>query len=543
MPPNSIGECIATGVLVAHGDAVAFRHELARLAIEDGLTPTRRTELHRPDARGARSVARLASDPARLAHHAEAAGDTGAVLQYAPAAAEQAFEVGAFREAAAQYARALRFATDRPPGERAALLEGRSRACYLADDQVEAIAVITEAIALRETEGALAPRARALSELTSYLFCRGLYSQAEAAVAEAERNVAIGEETRATASVLHSRALLIYDDDVGVAVGLAREAADIAARHGDLETAAEARVTIGSLEFRREPALGRRLLEEAAADCSACGLKQQAARALNVLGAIGVYRHDHALANEFLPAALEYCVAHNLDLWRIDVLALLACSELDQGRWTEAAESATELLRDPRESPWPQLEAWRVLALVRARRGDPAARNALAAGGGVAVSYEETSALVEFAAAHAEVAWLEGRPEEVARVTAAELEAARRRVALDDVARLTYWRTLAGFQPDDERTSSGPYTLGAAGAWAAAASEWEHRGCPYETAVALAQTEDEGNLRRALEVCHGLGARPLATVVAQRLRRKGVRDVPSGSASLDASEFRAIDCA
>ncbi len=175
------------------GDAVAFRHELARLVIEDGLTPTRRTELHR------RTLAALAAsptgerDPARLAHHAEAAGDTGAVLQYAPAAAEQAFEVGAFREAAAQYARALRFATDRPPGERAALLEGRSRACYLADDQVEAIAVITEAIALRETEGALAPRARALSELTSYLFCRGLYSQAEAAVAEAERNVAVAE--------------------------------------------------------------------------------------------------------------------------------------------------------------------------------------------------------------------------------------------------------------------------------------------------------------------------------------------------------------
>ena len=525
----SVGECIATGVLVAQGDALGFRHELARLAIEDGLTPTRRTELHR------RTLSALAASPAaetesaRLAHHAEAAGNAGAVLVYAPAAAEQAFEVGSFRESAAQYARALRFATDRPPGERAALLEGRSRACYLADDQVEAIAVISEAIALRKIEGAPEPRARALSELTSYLLCRGLYSRAEAAVAEAERDVATGEESRATASVVHSRALLIFDTDINAGVRLAREAEAIATRHGDVETAADARVSIGSLEFRRDAALGRRLLEEAAVDCRALGLKQQAARALNNLGAISVYRHDHALANEFLPTALEYCVIHNLDLWRINVLALSAASELDQGRWTEAAESAAELLRDPRESPWPQLEAWRVLALIRTRRGDPGARDALAAGSDVGLSSEDTSALVELAAARAEVAWLDGRLDEVARVTTAELEAARRRAALGEVARLTYWQTLAGFEPDLKQAGAGdPYALGAAGAWAAAAAEWELRGCPYETAVALAQTGDESNLRRALELSHELGARPLATLVAQRLRRQGARDVPRG---------------
>ena len=525
---DSVDECVATGVLVAEGDAVAFRHELARLAIEDGLTPTRRADLHR------RTLAALAAsppgelDPARLAHHAEAAGDADAVLRYAPAAAEQAFEVGAFREAAAQYARALRFANERPADERAALLEGRSRACYLADDQVEAIAVIGEAISLRKTAGEPLPRARALSELTSYLLCRGLYSEAEAAVAEAELDVTDEPDAGTTASVLHSRALLIWDNDVEVAIKLAREAEGIAVRTGDLETAAEARVTIGSLEFPRDPALGRRLLEAAASDCRARGLKQQAARALNNLGAIGAARHDHELANEFLPAALEYCVAHNLDLWRINVLALLAGSELDQSRWTEAAESATQLLRDPRESPWPQLEALRVLALVRARRGDPGTRDALAAGAGVAISPEETGALVAFAAACAEVAWLESRPEEVAGVTDAELEAATRRDAPDDVARLTYWRTLAGADADAAQTRSEPYALGAAGAWASAASEWERRGCPYEAAVALAQTEDEGNLRRALEIGQGLGARPLATLAAQRLRRLGVRDVPRG---------------
>ena len=85
-----LDECLSAGVLVSDDTGVAFRHELARLAVEESLSATRRVELHR-------SVLETLSDPpygspdfARLAHHAEAAGDAAAVLLYAPAAAEQA---------------------------------------------------------------------------------------------------------------------------------------------------------------------------------------------------------------------------------------------------------------------------------------------------------------------------------------------------------------------------------------------------------------------------------------------------------------------
>jgi hypothetical protein len=82
--------CLASGMLTSHGTGVAFRHELARLAIEESLTPVRRIGLHR------RALEALASPPdgsvdlARLAHHAEAAADAAAVQRYAPAAAVQA---------------------------------------------------------------------------------------------------------------------------------------------------------------------------------------------------------------------------------------------------------------------------------------------------------------------------------------------------------------------------------------------------------------------------------------------------------------------
>jgi len=526
---DQLEAALATGVLVSGGDGIAFRHELAREAVVETLTPARRLALHRRILDALSDPPGGPPDAARLAEHADAALDRDAVLNWAPAAAREANAARAYREAAAQYARALRFADERPLDERAELLEGRSRACYLADDQVEAIQVIQDAIALRRQAGSPQEEARAISELTDYLLCRGRISEAESAVAEAERLVADQPESGATAQVLNSRAHLVWTDDVGSALAMSRKAESIAAAHDDAFAEAVARVSIGTLELRRDRAVGRRLLEEAATELRAAGQKEQVARALNNLGGYGALVYDHDLANEFLAAALEYCVDNTLDLWRINVLALLARSLLDQGRWTEAADTATWLLEDPRESPWPQYEALLVLALVRARRGDPGARDSLDASLHVGLSQEEAFAIVDGAAARAEVAWLASRPTEVDDTTRDELERAVSRNAVEDAARLAYWRRLAGletiatFENDDD-----PYALGAKGDWKAAAAAWSRRGCSYEEAIALAEMDDVDALRKAYDVLRGLDARPVAEMVAQRLRQRGVRKLPRG---------------
>ena len=102
-------------MLRADGDAVAFRHELARRAVEEAIGPGRRVLLHREVLQALQRPPAGTPDLARLAHHAEGADDARQVLRYAPAAAERAEELGAHREAAAQWARALRFAGGLPP--------------------------------------------------------------------------------------------------------------------------------------------------------------------------------------------------------------------------------------------------------------------------------------------------------------------------------------------------------------------------------------------------------------------------------------------
>jgi hypothetical protein len=102
---GSLEECLASGMLEAGPDGVAFRHELARLTIEESLAPDRAVLLHRAALAALADPQWRQIDLDRLAHHAAAAGDVEAVLRFAPAAGDRAAVLGAHREAAAHYAR------------------------------------------------------------------------------------------------------------------------------------------------------------------------------------------------------------------------------------------------------------------------------------------------------------------------------------------------------------------------------------------------------------------------------------------------------
>ena len=118
----SVDECIGAGMLTSEGQALRFRHELARLSVEEAVAPDRVLALNRAILRSLETTGPVAVDAARLSHHADAAGEPEAVLRYATAAAVRAAAVGAHHEAAAQYARALRFASASPPDTYAAAL-------------------------------------------------------------------------------------------------------------------------------------------------------------------------------------------------------------------------------------------------------------------------------------------------------------------------------------------------------------------------------------------------------------------------------------
>jgi DNA-binding CsgD family transcriptional regulator/tetratricopeptide (TPR) repeat protein len=518
---GGLEECLASGVLTAASGSVAFRHELARLAVEESIPLDRGLELHR------KTLAALAEqggtpDLARLAHHAEAGGDAEAVFRYAPAAAARAASLGAHREAAAQYARALRLGDRLPAAERAELLVLRARECYLTDQYDEAIAALEEAVELRRANGDALGQGGALCELALYSWCPGRIEEAEHSARDA---VALLEDlppSRELATAYLIRAFLSASaarrDE---AVAWSRRAQSIAEPLGETAIVIDAQGTIASCQDYD-------LIEESQLRAWDAGLTELGASMFIRLGGIALENRRLAVAARHLEAGLAYCSERGFELFRLYLLASRARLELEKGSWQEAADYASAVVRIPRTSTTPRIVSLVVLGLLRARRGDPGAREALDEAWALAEPTGELPRLGPVAAARAEAAWLEGDNAAVRAATEDALELALELKSVWLIGELAAWRRRAGLDDGIAEEAAEPFALQLAGDPHGAAELWRSLGCPYEAALALVDADEEEALRRALAELRLLDAHATAGLVTRRLRERGARDVPRG---------------
>ena len=157
---------------------VAFRHELARIAVEISLPPNRRIALHRAALAALADPERGSARPGSARTSRRGRGRSEAVLRFAPAAAAIAAQVGAHSEAAAQYARALRFAHDLAEERRAELLSQRSRECHLIGNYREAIETRKAAVEAYRHLGDRLREGDAFTAMSANLRCFGLVPEA-----------------------------------------------------------------------------------------------------------------------------------------------------------------------------------------------------------------------------------------------------------------------------------------------------------------------------------------------------------------------------
>ena len=526
---DRLDECLASGVVASQADGVAFRHELARLAVEETLAPHRRVALHRAAAAALAAQPVGVADPARIAHHADVARDGAAVLAFAPAAAARAASLGAHREAAAQYARVLRYADALSGEERATLLERRAYEGYLTGELDAAIAAQEQALVLRRAYADPLSEGDCLRSLSRlYRFVGRIEPAAEVgreAVTRLEGPPRGRELALAYANLGH---LYTTAEDAEQATLWNTEALALGERLGDAQVLAYALTNIGCVEVFTEAPQAPAQLERSLELALRAGLEEHAGRAyLNLVWwPLRVRRYD--VVDRHLDAGLEYCAERGMDLWRLFLVACRARLELDRGLWTQAADSAAEALRDRRTWPVPRIFALTVLALVRARRGDPDVWPALDEALALAEPTGELQRLGPVAAARAEAAWLEGREQDVAGETDATLELAVRRHAPWVIGDLTAWRRRAGVAEPIEDGIAAPQAAELAAQSERAAELWAGLGCPYEAALALAAADGDGAVLRAFEELHRLGASPAAAIVGRRLRERGVRGLRRG---------------
>jgi DNA-binding CsgD family transcriptional regulator/tetratricopeptide (TPR) repeat protein len=521
-------ECVAVGMLVARGEALAFRHELARQAILEQIPPARALALHRLALRALAAAPAGALDPARLSHHAEAAADEEAVLRLAPEGARRAAKAGAHRAAKALYARALRFTHALAPCGQASLLEAYAEECAAVDDLDDAIAAHRRARELWRQDGDLQAAGGNLAVMATCLVRAGRNAEADEICGRAVEGLELLPASRELALAYRTRAhLRMLDRDTAEAIAWGEKAIAMAQQFRDADTLAAATNTVGTAMLLGGDARGRAMLEESLALAREAGLDGLVALAYTNLGSAYGERHDFRDADRYLGEGIAYASERDLDHALLYMQAWQALTHLAQGRWTQAGELGGAVVRRPSASAISRITALIALGRLRARRGDPGAGAALDEALALALPTGTLQRVGPVRAARAEAAWLAGDRERARGEAEAAWELAVGHRHPWFTGELAYWRWRAGERAAPPTWTARVYAREIAGDWRKAAAEWERRGCPYERARALAGGDRAAQLT-ALGIFDTLGGRPAAEALRRLLREEGMHQIPRG---------------
>jgi DNA-binding CsgD family transcriptional regulator/tetratricopeptide (TPR) repeat protein len=520
-----VDELLATGLLATGGPGLSFRHEIARLAVEQAVAPHRSRVIHAGVLAALRQDG--CDDDARLAWHAEAAADHPAVLLYAPAAARRAAELGSHREAAAQFERALRFSAGADTATRAGLHDGLAVEAALLDRSQDAADASWQALTLWREIGDQVRAGDAMRQFSCAMWHLCRRDESDAAAEEA---VAILEPLPPTTELawayasLASQRMMKYDH--GTAIALALRAQAIAGQLGAADVLSDALNTQGcaySTVGRDWPGLLHRSLQIALS----AGLQAQAGRAYCNLYSNYNGQRRFAEGERYYTDGVAYCAEHDITGYAIFLRSERTSMLERTGRWDEAMAICAELLERGGPSPIVRLCPLNRMGMILARRGAPGVWECLDEAVRYADDSGEPQQIVPVRLSRAEAHWLAG-----------DSPAARREAELADdiIAHGDEWergavavwlrRTGSGRPPRGELAE--PCQRELDGDYEKAAQLWADLGCPHESALALLGTRDEASLREALQILTGLEASASARAARQRMRSLGLRSVPAG---------------
>lgn len=525
--PALLDDCLRTGLLTAEGSSLRFRHELLRMAVDQAIAPHRKSELH------ARLLAVLEDadngDPAVLVHHAEGAGDAGAIARHALTAARRSAELGAHREAAAQYERALR-CSDAADRRALAGLHERLAAEYLLLDRLdECEASLHTALGYRRElfeDLRVGKDLNVLSGVLSYQ-CRG------------EESSRAAEESLAVVQALPPGPVLA---EAYLSVGLSMSNAgrpaealdsiaksfELAERLGRPDIVSLAQLAKGSclIDSGQD---GISFIEQAVRTAAEANAEHQLCHAYMCLEDACVSLQRFEEAERYFSAGMAIGerrelrgVTRCMRAERAEMLLLL-------GKWDEAADLCAEILAIPGVSPWNQLYPLRILGTIRGRRGEPGHAELLDRSAAFAAGVESMPWVTQVRATRAELLWLSGQPDLACKEAREAYDQALGRTDLWRLGSVAIWLSRLGTRLDPATALPEPYALEIAGDWPGAVVAWERLGRAYDAALTrIVNSTEEGEFREALSVLDDLGARATATAARRRMKDLGMTSIPRG---------------
>ena len=528
--PQALDDCVEHGMLLADGAMLSFRHEIAREAVLSTISPALLMGEHARILGALLESTASDRDPARLANHAEGARDGPAVLLYAIQAAERAQALNAHREVAAQYRRAARFATHLAPAELAPLLERLSFALFVIDDWAESLAQRDRALEIYRKLGDIVRLGDNQRWRSRLLWVSGRGVEANVAARESISTLESqrpGPELAMAYSNLSQLTMLANDVDETLIWG--QKAIDLATALGNPAIVAHATNNVGSALCSRDFNTGFTMLQHALDLAQQADVPEHIARSFTNLTTNAIVARRFDLAAPYLEEGIAYSFDRDLDFNRWYMTGWKAIFHLRRGQWQEAAEIAAPLITRHGIAPISKISGLYVLALVRARRGDPESDVLLDEAFAYAQQTGELQRLAPVYAARAEIAWLRGDSvTAVAEASAIYAEAIR----LENgwyTGEFAYWKHMAGAAVILPPVIAEPYALDISGQWQQAAQAWDKLECPLEAARSRYASTNEADLRDAWAILDRLGASADKAILVRRMRQLNIGNLPRGA--------------
>lgn len=514
---------VAAGVVEGAGPDLRFRHELARAAVEESMLEARRIGLHR------RVIDLLVEegsrDLARLAHHATRTGDAALIQRFASEAAEEASERGAHHQAAAFMTTVLQH-TDGLGGDDVAELQLKlAWELYIVNRPEEAVDLTAAAVAHYRNGSDAEALGRALTQHS-----RTLWNVDPEAAHAAEREglelLSAQPPGEALAFALYYSAHLhMLSRHYAPSVADAERCMEVSEQVGSAQNYRWGLMTRGTAEIVMGDAdLGIALIHRAIGLADAAGDYRLRVVSLGMLGSGCGEIRRFAEALEWIDELIEMSERYDEDYNVGYLKAWAARIAFEQGRWDDATRLAEEVPRGGARIN--DTTALGALGRVRVRRGDPGAVGALEEGLRVA-DKQELQHRWPLVAGLAEHGWLRGDLEGVVAAIGDDFDKAMRTDSPWARGEMGFWMWRADAIDGPPVGAAEPFALQMAGQWEQAAAAWRQIGCPYDEAMALADSGDGDRLLDALGVLERLGARPAADRVRAQLRDLGVEHIPS----------------
>ena len=524
-----LDECFNSSILKSDEEAISFKHELTRMAVEESLSETKRQLFNKEVLQILLRQKKSENYLARIIHHALRVPDKEVLINYSPLAAKQASALSAHSLAADHYQNALKYIDNLPFEKQLELYEGRANECFLTGQIEECIKSCNAIIEIFKEYYDPYREGENYRRLSIALWYAGYDLKAEESLFKAIKILEKLPPNKQLA-MTYSNLSLIYNwrDEFELTKEWGKKAFELAKRINAPEVEVHSLNNIGCRSILAGDNSGESFLKESLAISLKSDFHYHVARAYDNWGVACVWKRNLSDADKYFSLGLEYCNDKDIDTLGLCIAGYNTKTKLHMGNWDEAIETASTVLKRKNVPLINRVIPLYVFTIIRLRRGDPGAMNALNELNSLGVNIgERVEWIVPIKSTRAEAFWMENKPEKIIEEIEPVYNKIKGRYNQWAIGELAYWLWKANHLPEIPERIAKPYLLQIKGEWKAAAELWKELQCPYEQALALSEGNEE-SMREAIEIFDRLGASATSQLIKLKMREMGIKRVPKG---------------